>query len=173
MPNEILISQNKVFEPLDLRILDIRPEAESEDYGAWLFTLNTCKILFRIAKSTPTKIGQFVTLWKRENNGPIQPFDASDDIDLFVIWSRKGRHAGQFVFPKSVLVSKNIVTENDKEGKRAIRVYGPWEDATSHQAKQTQKWQCQYFLDLSEGKTVDLAKAKALYQATTPSLRGA
>ena len=43
---------------------------------------------FVVAKITPTKIGQFVTLWKRSGKLPIQPFDLS--IDFVVVSVRKG-----------------------------------------------------------------------------------
>jgi hypothetical protein len=37
-------------------------EAESAEYGAYTFELNDLSVRFRVAKITPTKIGQFVTL---------------------------------------------------------------------------------------------------------------
>lgn len=40
-------------------------EAESAEYGACRFALEGHSIVFRVAKITPTKTGQFVTLWKR------------------------------------------------------------------------------------------------------------
>lgn len=130
-------------------------EKESKAYGAYDFTLKNHKIKYRIAKTTPTKAGQFVTLWKRINNGPIQPFDSKDEVDFFIISVRKEGQFGQFVFPKSVLMEKGIVT-NLKEGKRAFRVYLPWEENLNKQAQKTQRWQLNYFIDFTKNKTVNL-----------------
>ena len=39
-----------------------------------------------MAKTTPTKKGQFVTIWKRHSDkGHIIPFDINDNIDFIVI----------------------------------------------------------------------------------------
>lgn len=60
-------------------------ESESIAYGAYMFKLNSMNVRFRVAKITPTKIGQFVTLWKRIGNGSIQPYDIVDSIDFFIV----------------------------------------------------------------------------------------
>ena len=135
---------------------------ESRDYSAYTFTLNNLKIVFRSAKITPTKTGQFVTLWKPLGNGPIMPFDALDPIDLVVISVHKDNHYGQFVFPKKVLAAKGVFTTNCKDGKRAMRVYPPWDVTENAQAKRTQKWQLNYFLEIKEGRA-DIEKARLLY----------
>jgi hypothetical protein len=137
-------------------------EPESSEYGACTFVLNNLNIRYRTAKITPTKIGQFVTLWKRINLGPIQPFDSTDPIDLFIVSTRKDSHFGFFIFPKTVLVTKEIVSDK-KEGKRAIRVYPPWDETTSKQAQKTQKWQLDYFLEVTQDQTIDLKRAKSLF----------
>jgi hypothetical protein len=107
-------------------------------------------------------MGQFVTLWKRLGQGPIMPFDALDPIDLVVISVQKGDHYGQFVFPKKVLAAKGVFTTNCKDGKRAIRVYPPWDATENAQAKRTQKWQLEYFLEVKEGRA-DVERTKLLY----------
>lgn len=139
-------------------------EAESSEYGAYTFEIDTLSVTFRVAKITPTKIGQFVTLWKRIGKGPIQPFDFTDSIDLFIISTRKDNRFGQFVFPKGVLCEQGIVSNNTKEGKRAIRVYPPWDETLSKQAQKTQKWQLDYFLEISNEKPIDLELLKKLYK---------
>lgn len=138
-------------------------EAESAEYGAFALSLNGQNVRFRAAKTTPTKIGQFVTLWKRIGKGPIQPFDQSDPIDFFVISTRSGGSFGHFVFPKSVLVKRSFVAKNGIGGKRAMRVYPPWDKPTSQQALRTQEWQVEYFLDLSRDLP-SLNKVRSLYQ---------
>ena len=68
-----------------LVVTQLVQELESREYGAASFMLNGMQILFRAAHITPTKVGQFVTLWKRSGGGPIQPYDDTDVIDFVVI----------------------------------------------------------------------------------------
>jgi len=140
-------------------------EAESADYGACVFEVNGCSIRFRVAKITPTKIGQFVTLWKRVGNGPIQPFDISDSVDSFVVSTRKNKHFGQFVFPKSALVKHGIVSKEGVGGKRGIRIYPPWDKAISSQARKTQNWQLEYFLEIPIDRAIDRDRLRVLYSS--------
>lgn len=158
LPEEFIYLEKLLSKIDNLKIRNSIVELESTEYGACRFQLNDSNILFRTAKITPTKTGQFVTLWKRINKGPIQPFDSSDSIDFFIISVRKEDQYGLFVFPKSVLVDKEIVSDI-KEGKRAIRVYPPWDTTTSRQAQKTQKWQLDYFLEIPQNRT-DLNQVK-------------
>lgn len=163
IPSDLLSIKEILFDTCGFECSFPLMEAESAEYSAYTFELNGLNIKFRAAKITPTKIGQFVTLWKRIENGPIQPFDASDPIDLFVVSTQKDNYFGQFIFPKSVLIAKGIVSDS-KEGKRAIRVYPPWDITTNKQAQKTQKWQLDYFLETPQDKTIDLNRAKFLYR---------
>ena len=122
------------------------PEPESSDYCAHTLTLGGRPAVFRVAKTTPTKVGQFVTLWQRSLAGPIRPFDTSDGVELFVVQAGFGEGLGQFMFPLDELVRRGVVSVDGKGGKRAIRVYAPDVETTSAQARRTQKWQCEYFL---------------------------
>lgn len=158
---DLLEAQKLTYTPNGLICKNIIIETESQEYGACNFTINNKNIKFRSAKITPTKIGQFVTLWKRIGNGPIMPFDMADDIDLFVISVRNADHFGQFVFPKSVLYEKGYVSKDDKGGKRAMRVYPPWDITDSAQAKKTQTWQVLYFFEISP--TNDNSKIQKLF----------
>jgi hypothetical protein len=124
----------------------VQTDQESQDYKACTYQLNGLKIIGRTAKITPTKIGQFVTLWKRLNNGPIQPFDCTDDFEFVIINAKTKEYYGQFVFPKEILIKQSIITNGQKEGKRAIRVYPSWDNPTSKQAIKTQNWQLKYFI---------------------------
>lgn len=101
--SDLLATQELVYNPCNLDCSDLIHEPHNADYGAYIFNLNALSIRFRVAKITPTKIGQFVTLWERIEDGPIQPYDISDPADLFVISTRTENHFGQFVFPKAVL----------------------------------------------------------------------
>jgi hypothetical protein len=120
--NILLQTKILIFDPCSFELTNPVLEKENKDYGAYQFELNALKILFRVAKTTPTKVGQFVTVWKRMAKESIQPFELSDNIDLFIINTRTGDNFGQFVFPKSVLSQQGILTTDLKEGKRAIRV---------------------------------------------------
>ena len=155
---------NLVYIPSNLQwTIPIR-EAESAEYGAYRFQLNGHSIIFRVAKTTPTKAGQFVTLWKRSGTGPIQPFDVDDAADFFVICVRKDiDHFGQFVFPKAVLHKHNIVSIKGEGGKRAIRVYPPWETSLNAQAQKTQRWQAEYFLNIPTDNVIDTRLVCKLY----------
>lgn len=138
-------------------------EAESSEYGACAVEVNGKALRFRVSKITPTKVGQFVTFWKRIGKGPIQPFDAADGIDFLVVSCRKDQLLGQFVFPRSVLCERDILSVGGEGGKRAIRVYPPWDRPTSQQALKTQSWQLLYFLETPEVGPVDLVRARQLY----------
>ncbi|MEN9449562.1 MAG: hypothetical protein RJA83_176 [Pseudomonadota bacterium] len=161
---DLLATMALVYAPNHLHCSTPQTEADNAEYGAYFFTLQGRRIKFRVAKITPTKIGQFVTLWKRIGKQPIQPYDASDPFDLLVISTRRGELFGQFVMPKSVLVQQGILSEAGKGGKRALRVYPPWDQTTSRQAQNTQRWQLRYFLEIPHNKPLDQARAQHLYQ---------
>jgi hypothetical protein len=160
---DLLCIQTLVFDACKFKYSVAIAELESSEYGACSFELNQLAIRFRVSKITPTKIGQFVTLWKRNGKGPIEPFDRTDVLDLVIISARHETNFGHFIFPKSVLFEKGILSLNGKGGKRAIRVYPPWDIAINKQAQTTQKWQLNYFLDLSDEKEIDFNRAKILY----------
>ncbi|MCH0540400.1 MepB family protein [Streptomyces sp. MUM 203J] len=143
------------------------PEPEGAEYAAHGFTLDGLAVRFRVARTTPAKAGQFVTVWQRSEAGPIRPFDAGDGIDLVVVSSRDsgdGGHFGQFVFPREALCERGVMSRNGSGGKRGFRVYPPWVTTASRQAGSTQAWQVRYFLRLAaEDGAVDTARAEALY----------
>jgi hypothetical protein len=163
---DLLAAQALAYAPCGYSVDQLQPELESADYAACTLQLNGLRVQYRVAKITPTKVGQFVTLWKRVGRCPIQPFDVSDPVDLFVVSTRSGQQLGQFVFPKAVLVAQGVVASGDlsghQAGKRALRVYPPWDATTSRQAQRTQAWQLRYFVDMSQGQAVDLERVKAL-----------
>lgn len=166
IPEFLIETKLGVFDKCALVLQDLLMEKESAEYDACKFQLNGLKIVFRSAKTTPTKIGQFVTLWKRKQDGPIQPYDVSDDFDWVVISAKTDTHFGQFVFPQTVLVHHRIITSEGKEGKRGFRVYPPWDATISKQAQASQKWQLDYFLSIPFDDSVDLTRARFLYGIT-------
>ena len=76
---------------------------------------------------------------------------------------RSENQIGQFIFPKKVLIEKDVFTTPSKEGKRAIRVYPLWDKPLSKQALKTQQWQLDYFLAIDEVGKTDVQRAKKLY----------
>lgn len=154
--------QAEVYDKCALIITNFSLEVESKEYAACQFKLNGKTILCRNAKVTPKKAGQFVTFWKRNEDGTIEPFHETDTIDFFVVNVQNDKDLGQFVFPKSILLNKGIITTESKEGKRAFRVYPSWDSTKSKQAERTQKWQLEYFYSMHS--STDFDKVTALYQ---------
>ena len=57
---------------------------------------------------------------------------------------------GFFLFPKYILGEKQILTTNNKGGKRGFRVYADWDIPQSKQAEQTKNWQERYFINVAD-----------------------
>jgi hypothetical protein len=161
IPDDLLRAKELLYDACRFKLTELSAETESADYCAHSFRLNDLFVRFRVAKITPTKTGQFVTLWKR-TGGPIQPFDDTDDLDFVIVNVKHDVHSGQFIFPRSVLIEKGVIGTQLKEGKRAIRVYPPWDEATSKQAQKSQEWQLKYFVRVEE--PADLEKVKSLFK---------
>ncbi|MCR8656413.1 MepB family protein [Paenibacillus endoradicis] len=160
---DLIEAIERIYVTPKLQCTQLQPELHNAEYGSYHVKLNSLNIRFRVAKITPTKVGQFVTIWERDENGIIQPYDISEAIDYYVICAREGNNFGQFVFPSSVLRDKNILSDQGVGGKRAIRIYPPWDAPTSRQAQNTQKWQLLYFLDMSIHIPVDNERIHKLY----------
>jgi hypothetical protein len=156
---ELEKTSSLVFEKLDLKIRNLIIEKESQEYCAAQFELNNSKIIFRKSKITPTKIGQFVTLWKRIDDKPIQQFSSTDDFDFVIINCETPSSFGQFVFPKEVLKEKGYIQSQSKKGKLGFRVYPSWDKTENKQAQQTQNWQLNYFLETP----ISILKVQSLY----------
>ncbi|TNE79830.1 MAG: MepB family protein [Bacteroidetes bacterium] len=138
---------SNLIQPSTLHISDFVEETESTEYEACRFQLNGRGIVCRKAKLTPKKVGQFVTFWKRQGTGPIEPFSDQDELDFFIVNVSTATRTGLFVFPRTVLLEKGILSKANKEGKRGFRVYPPWDKVESKQAIQTQKWQLSCFYE--------------------------
>ncbi|WP_293302524.1 MepB family protein [Pedobacter sp. UBA4863] len=142
--------KEELYDKCDLSFTSLVQKIESTEYSACSFRLNEYGIVYRQAKITPKKMGQFVAIWKRDKNGITQPYDISDDFDFMIITTIKDDKIGQFIFPKQILKEKGIVSLNGKSGKRGIRVYPPWDIVTNAQAKKSQNWQVKYFLSIED-----------------------
>ena len=155
--------KTEIYDKCILQISEFKMEDEGKKYNACRYELNGLKIVSRNAKVTPKKAGQFVTFWKRNQKGITEPLNETDPVDFYVIVVKTENRQGQFVFPKSILIKKGILSTDRKEGKRGFRVYPVWDITKNAQAKKTQKWQLNYFYEISE--TTDLKKVTELYHA--------
>jgi hypothetical protein len=165
LPHDLVTAIADVYEPAGMKVTHAAlREAESSEYGACRFGLDGRAIAFRVAKTTPTKLGQFVTIWKRPAPGSeIAPLDISDGVAFVVVSVFDGVRRGQFVFSQQVLVEKGIMSRSGKGGKRAIRVYPPWTTPVVNEATKTQRWQIQYFVPLAQNGSADPALVRKLF----------
>lgn len=134
------------------------PEAESAQYGACRAELHGRRVVLRVANTTPTKIGQFVTVWKRPHpDADIVPLDEADLVDVVIIavTDDDGARHGFFVFPRSVLLERGVMSRASQGGKRALRVYPPWCSPESAQAQRTQRWQSACFVAAGDQRRLE------------------
>ena len=160
---EINLLNELVFKSCNQIITDLEPEAGSQEYGAHRFKLNDKKIIFRVAKITPTKTGQFVSIWKRNEQGITAPFNHKDEVDFLLIVTKKTAQLGLFVFPKKVLLEHRIISNETLGGKRGMRIYPTWDSTVNPASQKTQAWQTRYFLDLSDAQNIDFIRMKNLF----------
>lgn len=162
--NDLKLAKELVYDKCGFDFTNAILYKESLEYGACTFELNGKKIQYRVAKITPTKTGQFVTIWKRNKEEITTPFDVSDPIYFIIISARKDDNFGQFIFPKSVLFKEGILSGNNKKGKRGIRVYAPWDLTENKQAIKTQQWQIAYFLEIKDNNSIDFDLVEKLFE---------
>ncbi|WP_017811905.1 MepB family protein [Paenibacillus shenyangensis] len=158
--------QEVVYIPAGWHIDHLHEEKQNAEYGAGIFQLHqrsdtSLSVRFRVAKTTPTKAGQFVVFWQKNAEKQNQPFTYEESADLLVIHviHPATSENGQFVFPKDVLKKHGILSTDDNKGKMAMRVYPSWDEVTSKQAIATQKWQLPYFAKLDTEKLTKLYKS--------------
>lgn len=149
--------QELLFSNLSLVISNLHQEQECKEYFGCNFQLNFSQIKFRKAKVTPTKIGQFVTLWKRNSiSKETDPFTSEDPSDFYLILTETSENFGFFLFTKDILIKNQILSTNLKDGKRGFRVYPNWDIPQNKQATKTQNWQTQFFIDFADENYVHM-----------------
>ena len=153
-----------ILDELELSPFDFKVEDEGRDYSACTYKIESKLIISRTAKLTPKKPGLFVAIWKRNKFNKPVPFDLSDKLNLLIINVLKGGKHGQFIFPKSMLNQKGIVSGEKSKGKNGMRVYPSWDKDLNPTAAKTQRWQEDYFLEIKEDATFDKCRAKTLYR---------
>jgi len=130
-----------ILKPKGQKITSLTIESECKGYDGFNFVIDNIKIKYRKSKLTPKKVGQFVTLWKRNTENKTQPFHENDDFEFCIIVATEKNDFGLFLFSKSILCKNQIVTTALKEGKRGFRVYPNWAKTNNKQAIKTQSWQ--------------------------------
>ena len=76
--DDLKIAKELVYDKCGFDLTNASLDAESIAYGACSFELNGKTVQYRVAKITPTRTGQFVTIWKRNADGITEPFSVSD-----------------------------------------------------------------------------------------------
>lgn len=143
-------------------MVNIEAEELNKEYEGMCFDIQSVSYRSRLAKKTPTKKGYFVVFWTKDEFGKNRPFTREETKDKLIVLIDDGDKQGQFIFPKAILEQKGIVTSPTKKGKMAMRVYPSWEDNLNAQATQTQKWQSEFFIRISED--TNLEHLEALYR---------
>ena len=128
-------------------VAEFKLDLEANAYNGCRYKILEFKFIQRSSKLTPKKIGQFVTLWKRDKNNMTTPIESKDGIDYVIITCAKGDLVGKFLFPVQVLLEKGIIRKkgSKESGKRGFRVYPDWDRPVSKQAIKTQLWQKEFF----------------------------
>ncbi|MBM6615131.1 MepB family protein [Desemzia sp. RIT804] len=154
----------RIYEPNCLTIELIQEEKQNSKYGAGAFNIGSKRIRFRVANTTPTKIGQFVVFWEKDEKNVNQPYAYEKAPDLLVVTTfKKDGRFGQFIFPKEVLFKERILSSRSTKGKMAIRVYPSWDKPASKEAINTQQWQLPYFIDMSDLNPESIDRVIELY----------
>ncbi|MGN6103613.1 MAG: MepB family protein [Kofleriaceae bacterium] len=167
LPHDVITSIRDVYEPAGMVVTDAaRRETESAEYGACRFGLDGRLVVFRVAKTTPTKLGQFVTMWKRATpESEIAPLDVLDGVAFVVVSVFDTGRRGQFVFSQRVLADQGVLSRGGAGGKRAIRVYPPWVTLAAKEAIRTQRWQLTCFLPQGPNGAADPVLVRKRFQA--------
>ncbi|WP_312761577.1 MepB family protein [Epilithonimonas sp.] len=125
---------------------------ECEEYSGFNFKINQTNFKFRKSKLTAKKVGQFVTFWKRDLDGKTAPFDMNNDFAFYLIAIEENENFGFFVFPKVILENENLISTEQKKGKRGFRIYANRHFLTNKQAEKNKLWQTKYFTDYSDSE---------------------
>lgn len=159
---------SRIYKPSKLRIESIIEEKQNHEYAAGRFQISNEEssrtARFRVAKITPTKTGQFVTFWEKDANDKNRAYCYSTAPDLLIITAfKKDDIFGQFVFPRDILLKRNILRSSITKGKMAMRVYPSWDKVTNKTALQAQSWQLEYFFEISDTSRLPIERILKLY----------
>jgi hypothetical protein len=152
--------ERNIIESFGFKISNFKIDSESQEYEACTFNLDGKYIVARTAKQTPKKIGQFVTLWKRNRSKTISPYSVTDEFDFLLIQVFSANRTGLFLFPKSELALQGILSDKKQKGKLGFRVYPDWDFPQNKQAERTKRWMSVYFLEVKLEESKDFEKTK-------------
>lgn len=124
-------------------------EEQNAAYEGVCFYHDTKFYRSRLANKTPKKAGYFVDFWEKDDQLKNQAFSYEDAPDITLVWIIDADKKGVFMFPKEILLQKNILQTKSQKGKMGIRVYPTWESNLNQTALKTQEWQSHYFKCLS------------------------
>lgn len=164
LPHDLLLAMRTLYRLARVATTRApRREQESREYGACRLDLDGVAVVFRVAKTTPTKVGQFVTVWKRPRpSDEITPLDSRDGVDVLIVSVADASQRGQFVFDQQALLEYGVMSRDGQGGKRAIRVYPPWSKPVAKDAIRTQRWQLRYFVALTPQEAGAAARLREL-----------
>ncbi|SEW02679.1 hypothetical protein SAMN05421841_0693 [Chryseobacterium wanjuense] len=162
MIEELKRIENLILKAKGHKILNLTEDLECKEYFGFNFQAGQLTIKFRKAKITPKKVGHFVTLWKRNAEKVTEPFNINDHFDFYLVFTEYENDMGFFLFPKQILMERQILSTDQKEGKRGFRVYPKWTKTENKQAEKTQSWQIKYFIDLANSELKNVEKFNSI-----------
>ncbi|MFJ7941789.1 MepB family protein [Peribacillus sp. NPDC096622] len=71
-----------IYESNHLTVKSVQEEKQNSKYGAGTFQLSSKTVRFRVANITPTKVGQFVAFWEKDQNNKNQPYLYEEAPDI-------------------------------------------------------------------------------------------
>lgn len=159
---ESVLFIKKIIETVGLPQINlIETEPFNTEYESCNFYIGEQKYKSRRAKKTPNKKGYFVVFWTKDKNNKNRPYTWEETPEKLIVTVLDKDKKGQFIFPKEILLEKQIISKDNIKGKMAMRVYPSWEVELNKTAKRTQKWQNDYFIDFTSD--VNEEKINKLY----------
>lgn len=143
----------------EYELTNLIEEKQNVEYEGVRFKLENQYFRSRLAKLTAKKKGYFVVFWEKDSFYKNQPYKFQESPDKVIVSVLDEEKIGQFIFPKAVLHKYGILKSENFKGKMAIRVYPAWEQYLNSSATKTQKWQKDYFIDLSRERNAEVLRA--------------
>ena len=127
----------------------INEEYQNQEYEGILFQDDQYSYRSRLAKKTEKKVGYFVVFWEKDPTNKNRAYSYEQAPDFTLVWVVDDQHLGYFRFPKQLLKEKKILRDSRQPGKMAIRVYPTWSTSLNPTAQRTQRWQLDYFVEVT------------------------
>jgi hypothetical protein len=124
-------------------------DSENAGYEAGIAEIGGQRWRIRTARTTPTKPGGFVSVWRRAADGSTEPFPASEPIRGLLVFAEAEGHRGVFHFDRAHLAELGVTSSAGSPGKRGFRVYPRWCRDLNPQALRSRRAQATAFTELS------------------------